>query len=166
MSDAGGAVPVQERYFEDYTPGMTDSFGCVAVTGEEIIRFARDFDPQPMHTDPDAAARSLFGGLIASGWHTASLAMRMLVDHYLSHTAVIASPGVDELRWLKPVRPGDVLRVRATVRETRRSRSRPDRGVVRTYIEVRNQQDEAVMSMIGINFVRCRDTASGAEQRE
>lgn len=164
MNDAGAAVPAQERYLEDYAAGMTDSFGSVTVTAEEIVRFARDFDPQPMHTDPVAAANSPFGGLIASGWHTASLAMRMLVDHYLSRTAAIASPGVDELRWLKPVRPGDELRVRAAVQEARRSRSRPDRGVVRTYIEVLNQRDEPVMTMIGINLVRCRDEMSEAGQ--
>ncbi|HEV3051841.1 MAG TPA: MaoC/PaaZ C-terminal domain-containing protein [Longimicrobium sp.] len=109
------------------------------------------------HTDPEAAKRTEYGGLIASGWHTAALMMRMYSDHYLSHVATLVSPGVDEVRWLLPVRPGDVLSLRVTVLEARRSRSKPDRGLVRSAVEVLNQRREAVMTMTGLNFIRCRD---------
>ena len=105
--------------------GAVTEFGPIAVDEAEVIAFARRFDPQPIHTDPAAAAAGPFGGLIASGWHTASLVMRVLVEHYLARRASLASPGIDELRWLQPVRPGDVLRVRTTVLEARRSRSKP-----------------------------------------
>jgi acyl dehydratase len=103
------------RYFEDYLPGTTYDCGTVSVSEAQILAFAREFDPQPMHVDVDAAARGPFGGVIASGWHTAALVMRQLVDHFLSAEAGLASPGIDELRWPSPVRPGDTLRVRATV---------------------------------------------------
>ncbi|MEI8183847.1 MAG: MaoC family dehydratase, partial [Desulfomonile sp.] len=108
-------TPAEDRYFEDYVPGSVHEFGSIAVEEAEMINFARRFDPQPFHIDPEAAKQSIFGGLIASGWHTASLAMRLLVDHYISHVASLGSPGVDELRWLKPVRPGDTLSVRITL---------------------------------------------------
>ena len=148
---------IEERYFEDYVPGAVHECGSIAVGEDEIISFARRFDPQPIHTDPDAARHSAFGGLIASGWHTASLMMRLFVDHYLSHVASLSSPGVDELRWLKPVRPGDELSLRVTIVEAKRSRSKPDRGIVRSYIEVRNQRHEVVMTMRGVNLLRCRE---------
>ncbi len=98
-------TPIQDRYFEDYVPGTVHEFGSIAVMEAEMIDFARRFDPQPFHTDAMAANQSVFGGLIASGWYTASLTMRLLVDHYISHVASLGSPGVDELRWLKPVVP-------------------------------------------------------------
>ncbi len=116
-------VPPAERYFEDYHVGMVDEFGEVVVTAEEIVAFARRYDPQAMHVDPAAAAQGAFGGLIASGWHTAAMVMRLFVEHYLSKVATLPSPGIDELRWTRPVRPGDTLRVRVTVVETQRSRS-------------------------------------------
>ena len=124
-----------------------------------MIAFARRFDPQPFHTDPVAAKLSVFGGLIASGWYTASLMMRLYVDHYLSHVASLSSPGVDELRWLKPVRPGDAISIRITISETRRSNSKPDRGIVHSYVEVLNQKGEIVMSMKGVNLLGCREIA-------
>ncbi len=108
-------VPPAQRYFEDYHVGMVDEFGDIAVTAEEIVEFARRYDPQSMHVDPVAAAQGPFGGLIASGWHTAAMVMRLFVEHYLSKVATLPSPGVDELRWVRPVRPGDTLRVRVTV---------------------------------------------------
>ncbi|MDQ7784912.1 MAG: MaoC family dehydratase [Desulfomonilaceae bacterium] len=152
------ATPIEDRYFEDYVPGSVHEFGTITVEADEIIDFGRRFDPQPFHTDPEAAKQSVFGGLIASGWHTASLAMRLLVDHYISHVAGLGSPGVDELRWLKPVRPGDTLSLRVTLLETQRSRSKPDQGYIRGFTEVLNQHGEVVMTMRSGGFVRCRDT--------
>ena len=153
------AVPVTDRYFEDYVPGAVCVYGAIAITEEEIIEFAHRYDPQPMHVDPDAAARGPFGGLIASGWHTISLVMRVLVDRYLSHVSSIVSPGIDELRWKAPVRPGDVLRVRVTVEEASLSRSKADRGMVRTHVEALNQHDEVVLSMRAMNLFRRREAA-------
>src|SRR5580692_2356968 len=115
-----------DRYFEDYVPGSVHEFGSVQVEESEIIDFGKRFDPQDFHTDPEAAARGPFGGLIASGWHTGALMMRMLVDNYLSKASSLGSPGIDELRWLRPVRPGDTLRLRATVLDSKRSQSKPD----------------------------------------
>ena len=145
-----------QTYFEDIVPGTVGQFGSIEVSQADIIEFARKFDPQYFHLDPEAAKRSLFGGLAASGWHTASLMMRLLVDHVLSPETSLGSPGVDELRWLKPVRPGDVLSIRITTLETTRSRSKPDRGVVRSYVEVLNQTSEAVMTVKTLVLYRCR----------
>jgi acyl dehydratase len=152
-------TPIEDRYFEDYVPGSFHEFGSIAVEESEMINFARRFDPQPFHTDPSAAKQSVFGGLIASGWFTASLMMRLFVDHYLSHVASLSSPGVDQLRWLKPVRPGDTLLLRVTVSETKQSRSKPDRGIVHSYIEVLNQDGEIVMTMKAMNLLGCRGMA-------
>jgi len=152
-------VPIDKRYFEDYVPGSVFEYGTVTVNQADVIEFAQRFDPQPFHIDPAAAARGPFGGLIASGWHTASLVMRLVVDHYLSSVAGLGSPGVDELRWTRPVRPGDSLRVRVSVLEARRSRSKPDRGIVRSHIEVLNQAGDVVMSLKALNLLRCREMA-------
>ena len=149
-------VAPAQRYFEDYHVGMVDEFGDIAVMAEEIVEFASRYDPQPMHIDPVAGAHGPFGGLIASGWHTASMVMRLFVEHYLSKVATLPSPGIDELRWVRPVRPGDTLRVRVTVLETKRSRSKPDRGLVRGLMEVVNQNGELVMSNKPMNLMRCR----------
>lgn len=149
-------IPPAERYFEDYRVGMVDEFGEVHVTVEEIVEFARRYDPQTMHIDADAAAKGPFGGLIASGWHTAAMIMRLFVENYLSKVATLPSPGIDELRWTRPVRPGDRLLVRVTVTEARRSRSKPDRGVVRSLVEVLNQDGELVMTQRPMNLIRCR----------
>ena len=146
----------QDRYFEYYVPGTVCEFGEVRVTEREIIEFARHFDPQEMHVDPQAATRGAFSGLIASGWHTAAMMMRLVVDNFLPKRASLGSPGIDELRWLRPVRPGDTLRVRITVLEATRSRSRPDRGVVRTLMEVLNQRGEVAMSLKAMNIIACR----------
>ena len=156
MSQADFAAPIEDRWFEDYTPGAVYEFGGIEVTEAAIIDFARRFDPQPMHVDAAAAARGNFGGLIASGWHTAGIMMRLFVEHFLSHVASLASPGIDELRWTRPVRPGDRLHIRVTVLEATRSRSRPDRGMVRTLVEVLNQNGEVVMSLKPMNLLRCR----------
>ena len=153
------SVPAEQRYFEDYAPGAVFEFGATLITEQELVAFAQAYDPQSFHIDRDAAVHSMFGGLIASGWHTAALMMRMLVDHYLSTVASLASPGVDELRWLSPVRPGDVLRARVTVLDARRSRSRDDRGVVTSNIEVLNQHDVVVMTVKAVNLLLTRPAA-------
>ncbi len=144
------------RWLEDFNPGDVAEFGDTLVTEQEVIAFAKRYDPQPFHVDAEAAAASSFGGLVASGWHTSAMMMRMLVDHWVPQQASMGSPGVDELRWLKPVRPGARLSVRLTVLDTTRSRSKPDRGVVRTLTEVLNQQGEVVMSARSIAIVRVR----------
>jgi acyl dehydratase len=156
MQRSNFAVPVEERYLEDYEPGSVHEFGEIRVEEDEIIEFGRRFDPQVFHTSPQEAANTVYGGLIASGWHTAGLMMRLFVEHYLSGVASLGSPGVDELRWLKPVRPGDMLRLRVTVVETKRSRSKPDRGVLFSFIEVLNQKHEVVMQMRAVNLLMCR----------
>jgi acyl dehydratase len=156
MSAPDFAVPIDQRYFEDYIVGSSYEYGTAAVDEREVLAFAKQFDPQPMHVDPVAAAQGPFGGLIASGWHTSGLMMRLFVDHYLSSVASLGSPGVDELKWLKPVRPGDTLRIRVTVTDARRSRSKPDRGIVRTLIEVLNQSGETVSTINAMNLLRCR----------
>jgi acyl dehydratase len=160
MTTAEFAVPIEERYFEDYLPGSVYEYGSLTVTEPEIIEFAKRFDPQSMHIDPEQAAQGRYGGIVASGWHTVGLAMRLFVDHYLSRVASLASPGVDEIRWPNPVRPGDTLRVRLSVLETRPSRSKADRGIVRTLIEALNQNDQLVLSMIGISILGRRQPAS------
>jgi acyl dehydratase len=160
MTTAEFAVPIEERYFEDYLPGSVYEYGSLTVTEPEIIEFAKRFDPQSMHIDPEQAAQGRYGGIVASGWHTVGLAMRLFVDHYLSRVASLASPGVDEIRWPNPVRPGDTLRVRLSILETRPSRSKPDRGVIRTLIEALNQNDQLVLSMIGISILGRRRPAS------
>jgi acyl dehydratase len=147
----------EQRWFEDYRPGLVLQFGAASVEQAEVVEFARRYDPQPFHIDADAAAQGAYGGLIASGWHTGSLMMRLLVEHYLSPVASLGSPGLDELRWLAPVRPGDTLCVRVTILEARRSQSKPDRGLVRALMEVLNQRREVVMSMKAVNFTLCRN---------
>jgi acyl dehydratase len=151
------AVPPDDRYFEDYTPGDVYEFGTITVTEREIIEFAKQFDPQYFHIHPEKAVESRFGGIIASGWHTVGLAMRMFVDNFVSHVASLASPGVDEVRWPNPVRPGDTLRVRVTILEARPSRSKPDRGIVRAKVEAINQKDELVLSMVGMSIIGRRE---------
>ena len=149
-------VPINERHFEDYHAGDVQEFGDYQVTEEEIVEFASRFDPQPFHTDPQAARDSIYGGLIASGWMTASVMMRMLVEHFISPASSMGSPGMDELRWLRPVRPGDRLRVRSTVLEARRSQTKPDRGAILALQEVLNQDGEVVMTAKGWGLYRCR----------
>jgi acyl dehydratase len=134
-------------------------FGSVLVEEQEILDFAERYDPQVFHTDPEAAKKTAFGGLVASGWHIVALSMRLIVDHRLSRVQNLGSPGVDELRWLKPVRPGDILSVRLTVMEARLSHSKPDRGIVRVLVEVLNQTGEVVTSWKGINIVLCRNSS-------
>ena len=145
----------QDRWFEDYVPGSVHQFGSVVVEEKEIIDFGQRFDPQPFHIDVQAAKKSAFQGLIASGWHTSSMTMQLIVKYYLSNASSLGSPGIDELRWLIPVRPRDELTVKITVLTARRSRSRPDRGIVHSKIETLNQNGDVVMQLTASNFIRC-----------
>ena len=154
-------TPNSDRYFEDYCEGDVHSCGSIVVEEAEIIAFAKRFDPQPFHVDPNAAKQTEFGGLIASGWHTAALAMRLFADHYLTSVASLASPGIDQIRWLRPVRPADVLSLRVTVLKSVLSRSKPDRGAVTSLVEAFNQRDEAVMTFTAVNFIGRRPTGEG-----
>jgi len=147
---------MEDRWFEDYLPGTTTELGSIRVDEAEVVDFAQRYDPQPFHVDRAAAAAGPFGGLIASGWHTCALMMRLLVEQYLSPVSSLGSPGVDELRWLRPVRPGDELVLRTTVEEARRSTSKPDRGIVRTRVELVGQEGRAVLRMLATNLVRAR----------
>ena len=144
------------RFFEDYPPGAVFTAGSMPVSEAEIVEFARKYDPQTMHTDPEKAVEGRFGGLIASGWHTGALMMRMFADNFLSPESSIASPGLDELRWLRPVRPGDVLSLRVRILDARRSQSRPEQGIVHSLVEVLNQKGETVMSLKPISLIRIR----------
>jgi acyl dehydratase len=148
-------MDLKDRFLEDYAEGDVAEFGRTEVTAADIIAFAEKFDPQPFHLSEEAGARTPYGGLIASGWHTAGMTMRMMVDHLVSRHG-LGSPGVDELRWLKPVRPGDVLTCRSRILSVRRSQSKPDRGIVRQQIETLNQHGEVVLSWIGNGMVRAR----------
>jgi acyl dehydratase len=153
--DACDTDPVV-RYFEDFAPGVTFDCGTVSVDEAAIIAFAKEYDPQPFHVDPDIDGP--FGGLIASGWHTVGLMMRQLVEHYLSAESSLGAAGIDELRWPHPVRPGDTLHVRVTVLEVRKSLSKPDRGIVRSLVEATNQDGVAVLRLTAVNFMRVRPT--------
>ncbi len=139
-------------YFEDFPLGDVRESPSRAVTHDEIVAFARQFDPQPFHTDAEAARLTFYGGLLASGWHTTAILMRLLWETFLKDAASLGSPGVDEVRWIKPVRPGDTLRARFTVTEARPSQSRPDRGLVRSFSEVFNQHGEIVMTLRGLGL--------------
>jgi acyl dehydratase len=143
-------------YFEDFEVGKTIEVGSRIVSEEEIIDFATKFDPQPFHVDQDAAARSIYGGIIASGWHTCGMMMRLMVDGFLKEAASLGSPGVDEIRWIKPVRGGDTLTVSTTALETRPSGSKPDRGVIVTLWEAKNQHGELVATIKGMGMFQRR----------
>ena len=149
-------------YFEDFPPGEIVEYGDTPVTSEAIVEFAREFDPQPFHLDAEAARETMAGGLIASGWHTAAMLMRMNCDGFLNRAAAQGSPGVEELDWSKPVRPGDRLRVRRTILSARVLRSRPALGVVEFLFEVLNQSREIVMTQKGVIFFLRRAAGEGA----
>jgi acyl dehydratase len=141
------------RYFEDFRVGEVLQLGSRTVSEADIIAFARQFDPQPFHVDPVRAKASVFGGLIASGWHTASLFMRLLVDGFIDQVVEsLGSPGVDKVEWLKPVRPGDTLTGRLTIMALIPSKSRADRGTIKTRGEMLNQKGEVVMTIRGVGF--------------
>src|SRR6202035_2196645 len=140
--------PIMTLTFEDFPPGRFGTFGPRHVTRDEILSFAAEFDPQPMHLDEEAAKQSLLGGLSASGWHLCSIMMRMMVDGFIGHAASLGSPGVNEVRWLAPLRPGDDLMLDVDVTEARPSRSRPDTGIVTFRCTVRDAAGQALCEMV------------------
>jgi acyl dehydratase len=150
------AVPIKERYFEDYIVGEQLTYGDYLITAQEIHDFATRYDPQSFHLDEEAARQSIYGGIIASGWMTGSIMMRLMADHFISPRASMGSPGVDELRWQIPVRAGDRLKVRVTTVSARRSKSKPDRGIIQATHEGLNQKDELVMSYKAMGMYLCR----------
>ena len=156
LSPEDFGVSIEERYFEDYVVGATYEYGYATLNEDEIIDFARRYDPQPFHVDRQFAATGPFGGIIASGFHTNAVFMRMFADHYLSRVASLGSPGFDELRWTLPVRPGDELRLRTIIVEARPSRSKADRGLVRTRAELLNQDDALIMGLSIMNLLQRR----------
>ena len=150
-------------YWEDFPVGKVREFGAYNVTTEEIIDFATKFDPQPFHLSEEAGKASLFGGLCASGWHTCAITMRMMCDEFLLETASLGSPGLENIRWLKPVRPGDTLRVRSVVIEARPMESKPHIGLVKVRWETLNQNNEEVAQMEGYGMYRRRPGAPAKE---
>ena len=152
--------PATLLHFEDFVPGQVIELGTFPpLTEDDIISFARQWDPQPFHTDPEQARQSMWEGIIASGWHTGAIAMRLLVDGLLSRCATQGSPGVDHVRFRVPVRPGDVLSGRHTIIETSPSASRPRMGKIRALTELVNQRGETVVSMDGVGFYDRRESA-------
>ncbi len=136
-------------YWEDFKVGETVELGSHTFSEDEIISFAQQFDPQPFHTDPEAAKHTFYGGVIASGWHTCCIAMRYMVQYYIGRSASMGSPGVDNVRWLKPVRPGDTITFRRVILESRVSASRPNAGLVKSGSRAVNQNGETVLTMEG-----------------
>lgn len=151
-------------YWEDFRLGETVTFGAKHVTKEEIIEFASEFDAQPFHLDEEAAKASILGGLCASGWHTCAMLMRMMCDGYILESASLGAPGVDEVRWKKPVYVDDVLRVRRTCVERRASKSRPEMGLTKFLIEMLNQRDEVVLTSLGWAMYGRRHPGAPVEQ--
>jgi acyl dehydratase len=148
------------RYLEDYVTGTTHHAGSVTVSEADILEFAKRYDPQPFHVDEAAAAASPYGGIIASGWQTAALTMRLLLDNVISGETSMGSPGIGHLSWILPVRPGDTLRPRVYIKANRRSNSKSDRGIVTLDVDVYNQDDELVMSAHDwVAIVRARSSS-------
>jgi acyl dehydratase len=154
---AARRTAVSTRHFEDFAVGDAVEVGPRLVTRDEIIAFAREYDPQPMHLDEEAARHTMLGGLGASGWHTCCIMMRMIADGFLVNVASMGAPGIDEVKWLKPVRPGDSLTVRGTVQSVRASQSRPDRGFVTFLWHVSNERGDVVMTMLCPQMLARRD---------
>ena len=155
-ADPAAARPPR-LFWEDFPVGHVREFGAYPVTREAVLAFAREFDPQPFHLDDDAAEASLFGKLAASGWHTCAMTMRMMCDGYLLDAASLGSPGLESLRWLKPVHPGDTLHVRLEVLEARPLASRPGVGMIRSRWDVKDQDGDTVLTMEGFGMFRRRE---------
>jgi acyl dehydratase len=149
---AAAPAKTYQWYFEDFIPGHVIQLGQRQVSEAEIIEFATQFDPQPFHIDKEAASDSIFGGVIASGWHTCGMIMRMVVDGFLNESTSMGSPGVDEVRWILPVRPGDTLSITAETLESRPSSSKPDRGVIMTMWRATNQDGKLVCTIKGMGM--------------
>lgn len=154
-------------YFDDLVVGEKITVGTHTVTEEELITFSKQFDPQPFHLDKEAAEKSIFGGIIGSGWHTCAIMMRLMVDGLLSRTSSMGSPGIDEIRWLTPVRGGDTLTVSATVLESRPSKSKPDRGIAIIFWEAKNQHGDVVATIKGLAMFGCKPSfGKGCERAQ
>jgi len=153
------------RYLEDFHAGETIELGTRVVERDEMLEFARKYDPQPFHVDEEAAKRSIYGGLIASGWLTVAIFMRLFVDGLVAESSSMGSPGIDEIRFLKPVRPGDTLTARVSIIDVVPSRSKPDRGHVKSSNEVFNQAGEKVMTMVGLGIYGRRPAPAGGDPR-
>ena len=147
-------------YWEDLQPGQVRDLGTISPTKDEILAFAGQFDPQYFHLDEEAAKASVFGGLCASGWHTCSMAMQLMVTNFLQESASLGSPGLENVKWLKPVFPGDILHLQHHIIESRPMRSRPDVGLVRTDWDMSNQKGEPVLHMEGWGMFRRRHPAT------
>lgn len=165
MTNGSNTASVQPEllHWEDFPVGQVRTFGAMPVTREAVLAFAQQFDPQPFHLDEEAAKAGLFGGLSASGWHTCAMAMRMMCDAYLLNSASLGSPGIDNLKWHKPVLPGDTLSVRFTVLESRAMASRAGVGLIRSQWEVCNQHADVVLSMQGWGMFRRRAGAAAPQ---
>ncbi len=150
------------HYWEDFQPGAVTVYGPRLVTREEIVAFAAEFDPQPMHLDEEAARKTLLGGLAASGWHTCCVFMRIVADGYILDSSSMGGPGVDEVRWLRPLRPGTNVRVRATVVESRPSKSRPEMGLTKFSYEMLDESDAAIMTLTTTHMFGRRQPGAGA----
>jgi len=144
------------KYWEDFTVGEVIELGACAISEADVLAFARKYDPQPFHVDPEAARATIFGGLIASGWHTCAIAMRLMVDKYVGRSASLGSPGLDNIRWLAPVREGDTITYRRRITAARPSESKPGVGLVHSHWEALNQRGETVMTMEGWAMFRRR----------
>lgn len=147
---------MSKRHWEDFTPGAVAVYGPRLVTREEIVAFAAEFDPQPMHLDEAAGAATLLGGLAASGWHSCCILMRIIADGFINESSSLGAPGVDEVRWLKPLRPGTQVRVRTTILETRASNSRPEIGFVKCLCELLDEQDTVLITLTSPLMIRRR----------
>lgn len=151
---------MSKRHWEDFKPGTVAIYGPRLVTREEIVAFAAEFDPQPMHLDERAAGVTLLGGLAASGWHSCCIVMRMIADGFINESSSMGAPGVDEVRWLKPLRPGTQVRVRTTVLETRTSNSRSEIGFVKCLFELIDAQDTVLTTMTSPLMIRRRESGA------
>jgi acyl dehydratase len=153
---------MSKRYFEDFAPGLVIEHGPRLVTREEIVAFAAEFDPQPMHLNEDAARASILGGLAASGWHTCCLLMRMACDSFVLDSSSMGAPGIDEVNWLKPLRPGTHITLRTTVLETRVSNSRPEMGFVKVRMDVLGDECKPIMTLTTSMIMGRRDAPQAA----
>ena len=148
--------PDRERYFDDYEQGAVHILGTVTADEDEMLAFAELYDPQNIHISPEEAAKGPFGAIIASGWYTSGLMMRLYARHYLSNVSSLSSPGLTDLKWPAPVYAGDELTVQVTIESARRSKSDPSRGIVQSAVEATNQDGAVVMTVTGVNFIACR----------
>ena len=152
--------PADDRYWEDYVPGAVYEYGPIGLAKDELIAFGLRYDPQPFHIDEALAKAGPFGGLIASGWQTCGLVMKLYVDNFMTKVASLASPGVDELKWTRPFRPGENLSIRIEILDTRRSKSKPDRGLIHVLVQGFNQDGDLVVTFKALNMIGVRNPST------